>query len=241
MPYITTQAIVLHTADYRDNDRMLSLLSPGYGQLDALCRGCKKPQSPLMSAAQAFTYGEYVLYQGKGRMTVTSFQLIDSFYPLREDYERLRYAACMLEVLRLQALPGEGNAKLFLLLARSLKRLCYLPLDPRAVTAAFLLMDAALSGWRPRLDACVHCGKPVPPGVPAYMDIDGGGLRCRDCVNADTPALPLTPEQIAWIRDVMINGVEKTALPARDAPLIPLLRYLESRLDARIHAAKGLR
>ena len=106
MPYITTQAIVLHTADYRDNDRMLSLLTPEHGQLDALCRGCKKPQSPLMSAAQAFSYGEYVLYQAKGRMTVTSFQLIDSFYALREDYERLRYAACMLEVLRLQALPG---------------------------------------------------------------------------------------------------------------------------------------
>ena len=46
MPYITTQAIVLHTADYRDNDRMLSLLTPEHGQLDALCRGCKKPQSP---------------------------------------------------------------------------------------------------------------------------------------------------------------------------------------------------
>ena len=241
MPYITTQAIVLHTADYRENDRMLSLLSPEQGQLDALCRGCKKPQSPLMSAAQPFAYGEYVLYQAKGRMTVTSFQLIDSFYPLREDYERLRYAACMLEILHVQALPGESSEKLFLLLARSLKRLCYLPLDPRAVTAAFLLMDAALSGWRPRLDACVHCGKPLSPEIPAFLDIDGGGLRCRDCVTADTPALPLTPEQIAWLRDVMQNGIEKTQLPPTNAPFLPLLRYLESRLDVRIRAAKGLR
>ena len=211
MPYITTQAIVLHTADYRDNDRMLSLLTPEHGQLDALCRGCKKPQSPLMSAAQAFSYGEYVLYQAKGRMTVTSFELIDSFYALREDYEKLRYAACMLEVMQAQA------------------------------TAAFFLMDAALSGWRPRLDACVHCERPLPAGVPVFLDIDGGGLRCRDCVTGDTPALPLTAEQTAWIRDVMMNGVEKTALPPRDAPLLPLLRYLESRLDTRIRAAKGLR
>ena len=241
MPYITTQAIVLHTADYRDNDRMLSLLTPEHGQLDALCRGCKKPQSPLMSAAQAFSYGEYVLYQAKGRLTVTSFELIDSFYALREDYEKLRYAACMLEVMQAQATPGEGNTRLFLLLARSLKRLCYLPLDPRAVTAAFFLMDAALSGWRPRLDACVHCGRPLPAGVPVFLDIDGGGLRCRDCMTGDIPALPLTAEQTAWIRDVMVNGVEKTVLPPRDAPLLPLLRYLESRLDTRIRAAKGLR
>ena len=241
MPYITTQAIVLHTADYRENDRMLSLLSPEHGKLDALCRGCKKPQSPLMSAAQPFSYGEYVLYQSKGRMTVTSFNLIDSFYPLREDYERLRYAACMLEIMQLQALPGEGSPKLFLLLARSLKRLCYMPLEPRAVTAAFLLMDAALSGWRPQLDVCVHCGKPIPAGEPAFFDIDGGGLRHRDCVDGNTPVLPLTAGQTAWLRDVMRNGVEKTEMPARDAPLLPLLHYLEDRLDTRIKAAKGLR
>ena len=241
MPYITTQAIVLHTADYRDNDRMLSLLSPEHGQLDALCRGCKKPQSPLMSAAQPFSYGEYVLYQAKGRMTVTSFELIDSFYPLREDYERLRYAACMLEVMHVQALPGEGSSKLFLLLARSLKRLCYLPLDPRAVTAAFFLMDAALSGWRPRLDACIHCGRILPANEAAFLDIDGGGLRCRDCVSADMPALPLTGGEAAWIRDVMLNGIEKTALPPADAPFLPLLRYLEAHIDTRIRAAKGLR
>ena len=154
MPYITTQAIVLHTADYRDNDRMLSLLTPEHGQLDALCRGCKKPQSPLMSAAQAFSYGEYVLYQAKGRMTVTSFELIDSFYALREDYEKLRYAACMLEVMQAQATPGEGNTRLFLLLARSLKRLCYLPGWTPASTVGVRCRRACRCSWISTAAAC---------------------------------------------------------------------------------------
>ena len=240
MAYLTTQAVVLHTADYRENDRMLSLLSPARGRLDALCRGCKKPQSPLMTAAQPFTYGEYVLYQSRDRSTVTSFELIDSFYPVREDYERLRYAACMLEILHLQALPGEGSEKLFMLLVRSLKRLCYLPLEPRAVTAAFLLMDAALSGWRPQLDACVSCSQHPLSEKPVFFDIEEGGLRCRDCVTSETPALPLSPGQAAWLRDVMKNGIEKTTCPPADAPFIPLLRYLEARLDCRIRSAKGL-
>ena len=240
MAYLTTQAIVLHTADYRENDRMLSLLTPAHGQLDALCRGCKKPQSPLMASAQPFTYGEYVLYQAKGRATVTSFQLIDSFYTIREDYDRLRCAACMLEILHIQAVEGEAAGKLFLLLARSLKRLCYLPLEPRAVTAAFLLMDAALSGWRPQLGACVGCGRPLRPDEPVWLDVEAGGLRCRDCIDARTPALPLTAGQAAWLRDVMRVGIEKTACPPSDAPFKPLLRYLELRLDARIRSAKGI-
>ena len=219
---------------------MLTLLSPVSGQLDALCRGCKKPGSPLMAAAQPFTWGEYVLFQSKGRATVTSFELVDSFYPLREDYERLRYAACMLEIMKMQALPGEGARNLFLLLARSLKRLCYMPLDPRAVTAAFLLMDAALSGWRPRLDSCVGCGKILAPGEPVWLDIENGGLRGRECMEATVSAVPLTAGQAAWIRDVMVRGIENTGCPARDAPFVPLLRYLEARLDTRIHSAKAL-
>ena len=240
MAYITTQAVVLQTAEYRDNDRMLSLLTPQYGQMDVLCRGCRRPQSPLMAAAQPFTYGEYVLYQSRNRATVTSFELIDSFYAIREDYERLRYAAVIQEALRLQAMPGETNEKIFMLLVRSLKRLCYLPLSPRAVTAAFLLMDAALSGWRPVLDACVGCGQLLQPETPVYLDVEAGGLRCRDCVSRDTPVLPLTAGQTAWLRDVMKNGIEKTACPPEDAPFTPLLRYLENRLDSRIRSAKGL-
>ena len=52
--------------------------------------------------------------------------------------------------------------------------------------------------------------------------------------------VPLTAGQAAWIRDVMACGIEKTACPARDAPFTPLLKYLEARLDTRIHSAKAL-
>ena len=101
-------------------------------------------------------------------------------------------------------------------------------------------MDAALSGWRPQLDACVACGRMLSPQEPVFLDVEGGGLRCKACVTAQTPALPLTAGQAAWLRDVMRNGIEKTACPPRNAPFTPLLRYLEARLDVRIHSAKSL-
>ena len=48
MPQVTTHAIVLRRADYRENDRMLTLFSPSLGRIDALCRGCRRQKSPLM-------------------------------------------------------------------------------------------------------------------------------------------------------------------------------------------------
>ena len=98
MPSVTTQAIVLRHADYREHDRMLTLLSPSMGRVEALCRGCKRPQSPLLAASEWFALGEYVLYAGKGRMTVTSCSLTESFFPLRADWDKLKYATYLLSI-----------------------------------------------------------------------------------------------------------------------------------------------
>ena len=240
MANVTTQGIVLRYTDYRERDRMLTLLTPFSGRVEAAARGCRKPGSPLMSCAELFAYGEFVLYQGKGRSGVTAFTLIDSFYSLREDYELLRYASYMLQILEAQAIPGDRADRLFQLLIRSLKRLCYLPLDPRAVTAAFLLMDTALSGYRPRLSHCVRCGKEIPAQKARLFDVEEGGLRCDDCASWQIPAIPVTPGQVIWMKDVLQNGIEKTERPPQDAPLPLLRKYLETRLEISPPSGKGL-
>ena len=79
MGQITTNAIVLRRADYRENDRMLTLFSPTLGRIDALCRGCRRQKSPLMAASELFCSGEYVLYPARERTTVSSCQIADSY------------------------------------------------------------------------------------------------------------------------------------------------------------------
>ena len=44
MPSITTQGVVLRFANYRDHDRMLSILSPEFGRVEALSRGKEGPR-----------------------------------------------------------------------------------------------------------------------------------------------------------------------------------------------------
>lgn len=234
MPTLTTQAIVLRHADYREHDRMLTLLSPAYGRIEALCRGCKRPQSPLLSASEWFALGEYVLFSGKGRATVTSCQLTESFYPLRTDYDRLKYATYLLSIAEAAAQPGERAVELFTLLARSLSRLCYSAHQPQAVTAAFLLHFAAVSGYRPRLSHCVKCGRRLSDAEIHLMDIEGGGLICPACAGALSDALPVTPDQAQWMREILAVGIEKALLPQADAPGPLLARYVEARLEKRL-------
>lgn len=234
MPSVTTQGIVLRHADYREHDKMLTLLSPALGRVDALCRGCKRPGSPLLAASEWFALGEYVLFAGKGKYTVVSCNLQESFYPLRTDYDRLKYATYLLSIAEAAAQPGERAVELFTLLARSLSRLCYGTRDEKAVSAAFLLHFAAISGYRPRLSHCVRCGRAVADDEIRLMDVASGGLLCPQCADGLTDAHPVTAAQVAWMRDVLRQGIDKTTLPDGDAPGLLLAHYVECRLEKKL-------
>ena len=176
-----TDAIVLRRADGRDYDRMATLLTPN-GRIDAVARGCRKPKSPLLAAAEPFTAGEYALYESKGRYTIEQFRATDTFYPLRMDYDRLVHGAYWLRLADMQALPDQDSSELFHLLLRALAHLAYTDLSAEMLTMAFELHFMRILGLSPRMDECVRCGKPIDSS--AWFDALGGGVACETCKRA---------------------------------------------------------
>ena len=168
MPSVTTQGIVLRYANYREHDRMLTLLSPDYGRIDALSRGCRRPKSPLMPVSELFVSGEFVLYQSHDHFTLTSCALADSFYPLRLEPYRLTCASYMTALCAAAAQPGQSARELYALLLKGLYYLAYdQGVDALETTTAFLLLFADATGYRPRLSRCAHCRVP--------LDLSAGG------------------------------------------------------------------
>jgi DNA repair protein RecO (recombination protein O) len=55
------------------------------------------------------------------------------------------------------------------------------PLEPRRLlaVAGFRLLSSV--GYALDLERCVVCGRPCPPGAPAFIDGPRGGLVCRSC------------------------------------------------------------
>ena len=112
MAALSCEGIVLRHADYRENDRMLTLLTP-QGRIDALARGCKRPKSPLLPASEVFTLGSYELFGSKEKFVVVSCMITDSFYPLREDFDKLACAAYMANVCEAAVQPGDKSLSCF--------------------------------------------------------------------------------------------------------------------------------
>ena len=239
MPSIVTQGVVLRFANFREHDRMLTILSPQYGRIDALSRGCRKPKSSLMPVSELFVSGEFVLYQAHEHFTLTSATLRDSFYPLRLEPYRLTCASYMAGLCAAAVQPGQDAAELYALL---LKGLYYLSYDDNAdaleTTSAFLLLFASATGYRPRLTRCAHCRTPLDPEQNGSFDIEAGGLCCPDCTSRSTFAV--SQQQIDWMKSTLKSGLLPKEKSDGSALFELLRRFVESRLDVRVKASKLL-
>ena len=239
MPSETLQAVVLRYANYRDRDRMLTLLTPDHGRVDVLSRGCRKPQSPLMPASELFVHGEFVVFRNNDRFTLTSCQLADTFYPLRLDAYRLTCATYLINLAQAAAQPEQPVEGLYSLLLKGLYHLTYCVDEPAlTVTNAFLLLYANETGYRPRLNHCVRCREPILPERGARLDIEAGGLCCERCASGEQ--YPLSTTQVGWMRQALQQGFDAN-MPNADPVLFEALRrYVESRLETTIKSSQFL-
>lgn len=232
-------AIVLRYVNYRDNDRMLTLLSPTQGRIEALARGCRKPRSPILNASELFALGDFELYQKGAHLTVVSAQLIETFYPLRADFDRLSVGTYLLNVVENVIQPGVPAQELFMLLLHTLSRLTFTDQPWRPLVSGFLLHLSACEGFRPRLQHCVHCGRRLEEAESTWFDHAEGGLVCRDCRLQTHPAV--SAAQVKWMRTMLsVGSASWVDSPEMMAPYTLLRNYVETRLGRPVKAAAML-
>ena len=86
MAFETLNGIVLRYANYRDNDRILTVLTQERGAVAVTVRNCRKKSSVTADAvSEQCCYGEFVVYERGGILYASSTAIKESFYPIRED------------------------------------------------------------------------------------------------------------------------------------------------------------
>ena len=181
---IKTEAIVLQSIDYRDNDKLLTLFSPSLGKITAGIRGVKKPKAKLAFSAQPFCFAEYILAEKGGRYTVANAYLHESFFSLRTDIDRF-YAACAAtEVCRVILMENEEYEALFIGLIECLKALALGEEDVAEALVGFLLIALRESGYPLDLTYLEECDGEI--GDKLWFDFsDGKFTSFERCVQGE--------------------------------------------------------
>lgn len=239
---IKTDGIVLRCVNYRDADRMLTLLTREHGRLDMLARGCRNMGSRLMACTQQFCYGEFIVHKKNDRYSLRQCELRDSFFALRNDFDKLLAGTGMLAAAEKTALPEHPDEALFMWLLYFLSVLCHGEVDPVDIALCFIVKLLEHSGYRPALTDCVVCSRSLGEDK-LWLDPFAGGVACESCAGAQAvKAGALSVEAIRRMLLVTPENLVRVRLPKRvSAELVRFLpQFAENRMEKRFDAFRSL-
>ena len=183
---LKTEGIVLRERKYQETSKILSIYTKKMGKISVMAKGANRPKSALIANTQPFSYNEYQFSQGRNFFYINQADIIDSFYDIRENMERVIYGFYILELVEKSVPDEEANEKIFLLLEKTLRILSQIQDNYLKLIIAFELKYISFLGYKPYLDHCVMCGN-GESDLYKFSNIQGG-IICTSCYTKDFTA-----------------------------------------------------
>jgi DNA repair protein RecO (recombination protein O) len=198
-----TPALVLRQRKLGDADKILTLYSATNGKLDVVARGVRKTKSRMAGHVEPLTQATFMLAKGKTLDVVTQVETVESFQDVRDDLDRLSRGLYCAELLDKFTEPHEPSFPLYRLLLDTLRRLARRDDVDTSVRFYEMALLNAL-GYRPELEACVTCRRPLEPAT-NYWSAGAGGAVCPSCRSEESAVRPLSPNAIKLLR-LLLHG-----------------------------------
>ncbi len=147
--HTVVNGLVLRSVDYRESDKILTVLTDRMGLLTVSARGARRKKSPLLPAVQLFCYSEMTLFEYGGRLRLDDAEPKEQFSGLSRDLDAMSLAAYFAEVLATEAEGAPLQPDVLRLALNSLYALSRGLSERWKIKAAFELRYAALSGYAP--------------------------------------------------------------------------------------------
>lgn len=207
--HIVTQGLVLREVNYKESDKILTVLTREGGKRTVKAQGCRRKGSRLAASAQLLVWSDMTLFEYKDYWSLNEAESQEQFWGLKKDVEKLALGSYFAEVAETVAEEGRSDPDLLSLILNSLYALDKLQKPQALVKAAFELKLMCLTGYEPMLDACAACGVENPE-EPRFH-ISEGVLHCASCRSevGDGVSMPLTPGALAAMRHVVYGDPKR--------------------------------
>lgn len=204
-----TEALVLRHRRLGEADRIVTLLTPGRGKLDAVAKGALRPRSKLAGHLEPAVHVEVVLAYGRNLDIITQAQTIEGFAPLRDDLDRLSSAMYLCELADRFTVEHAEARSVYELLHASLVRLARGD-GLHLATRTYELSLLETTGFRPEWRFCIACGEAVVQDAVAWSAI-GGGVVCVACRPAHPEATAIDTTVLKLLRAIQAGPYEEAA------------------------------
>lgn len=182
MNLIKTKGIVIKEVQYKDNDKIITLLTDELGKVSCIAKGAKKNNSSILANAQYLVYSEFVLYKSNNFYYVNSATVINTFYNLRIDLDKLNLAFELTRLLQNVTSENEDTTKVLKLFLNTLYVIQNMDRNMKIIISAFKIKLFSIIGFTPLIYKCNNCGQVLNKDKIVYYDYVRNVFLCDKCI-----------------------------------------------------------
>lgn len=245
-----TRAVVLHTLDYGESDRIATFYTLEFGKVKGIAKGARRSRRRFANALEPFSCTE-IRFSRKGSDSlafVDQCDMIDHFPSIRADLEKSTSASYLVELTGAFTVEGKKNEEIFRLLIDFLSVMDKGPFIP-GFLSFFEIRLLQLAGYEPVLDRCTLCNRPLEADSSYRFSNNRGGLLCSRCesFHPSTPPLSIgTLRSLMHAKDTPISRLSRLVLSRQSAQesrqlLAPFIQHLLGRELKSLQVLKQLR
>ncbi|MEA3285868.1 MAG: DNA repair protein RecO [Candidatus Marinimicrobia bacterium] len=213
------EAIVLKTLNHGDTSKIITLYSRESGRLKLIAKGVRTPKSKAAGLFQPTRHLQVIYYHkpNSGLQMFKSGELIDGFFGLEDDFDRLTLAQVVVELLDRSIEDEESHPQLFQLLADTLTRLSLGEVSSARAFWFFQIQLLKELGYRPHIGRCSSCGESLDSG--GSLGIGSPHLECVKCHQPGQDSIFVSTAILNVVQNILNfpwSHIEKSNLNANE-------------------------
>lgn len=220
-----TTAIVLKTRRFGDFHKIVSMLSPERGIIDAVLHGAYKGKSRLSSITDPFCISKFLIYHNPAKNTfkINGCELVFMNDRIKENLNAFYNASFFCEVILKTHASGADYAFSYKLLHYCLTELNNNKKKSLLITSFFLYNFLSNSGFIGDLLECSSCGKSLE-NQDCYYSNEDSCFFCSNCKSAKQKRL--NSQVITFLSNSLAFKLEKSLKIGLDKDVELIIRNI---------------
>lgn len=201
------QGVVLKEINTGEADKIVTILTKRLGKIQALAKGARRPKSTLIAETQFLCFSDFVLFKANDMYDVRSCELIESFYNIRTDMEKLTYASHLVELVNEVSDENMSCQKLLQLLLNTLHMLANSDKPQDLIAIIFEIRLMSIIGFTPQIIECTECKTVSSENMLFSSKL--GGIICKECISKDKTAISISAGTLSALRYIVYSDMKK--------------------------------
>lgn len=201
--------MVLSAMPIGDYDKRLVILTRERGKITAFAKGARKPNSAFLACSQPFSFGEFMIYEGKNSFTVVSVDITNYFDELRKELDSVYYGLYFCELADYFTHENDDGTEVLKLLYQSLRALAVKSISNMLVRYIYELKLLTLNGEAPQVFECIKCKKEDDL---CFFNSEFRGILCQSCrktIQSSVKFIPINNSTVYTMQYIITSPIEK--------------------------------